>query len=158
VVIKLSEELLQRIDRLESRVDINGLVSDYCHGFDKRKEEVFMAIWAEDCVWNIGPPFGSFEGLAGVRHALLDVLWPAWDLSQHVTSNLVIDFVDYHTAVSRCDVDCTGRLAASPDATFVGASYYDRLVRRDGVWKIQQRDVAIHYFNGFSGTTLSPPE
>lgn len=154
----MSENLSERIGQLESRVAINALISDYCHGFDKRKADVFMAIWADDCVWNIGPPFGSFEGLEGVRHALLDVLWPAWDLSQHVTSNVVINFVDPNTAAARCDVDCTGRLVDSPDATFVGASYYDRLVRRSGVWKIQQRDVAIHYFNGFPGTTLSPPE
>lgn len=154
----MSENLSQRIDQLESRVAINALISDYCHGFDKRKADVFMAIWADDCAWNIGPPFGSFEGLEGVRHALLEVLWPAWDLSQHVTSNVVIDFVDPNTAVARCDVDCTGRLVDSPDATFVGASYYDRLVRRNHVWKIQQRDVVIHYFNGFPGTTLSPPE
>lgn len=154
----MSENLSQRIDQLESRVAINALISDYCHGFDKRKADVFMAIWADDCAWNIGPPFGSFEGLEGVRHALLEVLWPAWHLSQHVTSNVVIDFVDSNTAVARCDVDCTGRLVDSPDATFVGASYYDRLVRRNNVWKIQQRDVVIHYFNGFPGTTLSPPE
>lgn len=150
--------LLQRLDRLESRIAIEALASNYCHGFDKRDEALFMSIWSDDCVWNIGPPFGSFEGPAGVRHALLDVLWPAWAMSQHVTSNVVIDFVDDDSAVSKCDVDCTGKLSDTPEATLVGASYYDLLVRRDGVWKIKQRDVTIHYFNGLPGTTLNPPE
>jgi hypothetical protein len=87
----MSEALLERLDRLESRVDIEALASNYCHGFDKRDEALFMSIWSDDCIWNIGPPFGSFEGSAGVHHALIDILWPAWGISQHVTSNLVIN-------------------------------------------------------------------
>lgn len=154
----MTDALLQRIDKLESRVAIEALASNYCHGFDKRDEAVFMGIWSVDCIWNIGPPFGSFEGVDGVRRALIDILWPAWAMSHHVTSNVVIDFIDDNTATSRCDVDCTGTLTGSSEATFVGASYRDQLVRRDGVWSIKQRDVTIHYFNSFSGTALSAPE
>ena len=153
----MSEALLERLDRLESRVDIEALASNYCHGFDKRDEALFMSIWSDDCIWNIGPPFGSFEGSAGVHHALIDILWPAWGISQHVTSNLVGNFIDNDHATSRCDVDCTGTLADSREATFVGATYSDVLERRDGAWKIKQRDVVIHYFNSFSGTNLSAP-
>ncbi len=153
----MSEALLERLDRLESRVDIEALASNYCHGFDKRDEALFMSIWSDDCIWNIGPPFGSFEGSAGVHHALIDILWPAWGISQHVTSNLVVNFIDNDHATSRCDVDCTGTLADSREATFVGATYSDVLERRDGAWKIKQRDVVIHYFNSFSGTNLSAP-
>ena len=153
----MSEALLERLDRLESRVDIEALASNYCHGFDKRDEALFMSIWSDDCIWNIGPPFGSFEGSAGVHHALIDILWPAWGISQHVTSNLVVNFIDNDNATSRCDVDCTGTLADSREATFVGATYSDVLERRDGAWKIKQRDVVIHYFNSFSGTNLSAP-
>ncbi len=153
----MNEALLERLDRLESRVDIEALASNYCHGFDKRDEALFMSIWSDDCIWNIGPPFGSFEGSAGVHHALIDILWPAWGISQHVTSNLVVNFIDNDHATSRCDVDCTGTLADSSEATFVGATYSDVLERRDGAWKIKQRDVVIHYFNSFSGTNLSAP-
>ncbi len=153
----MDEALLRRLDMLESRIAIEALASNYCHGFDKRDEALFVSIWSDDCVWNIGPPFGSFEGIKDVRRALLDVLWPAWAMSQHVASNVVIEFTDTDKAISKCDVDCTGKLADSEAATFVGASYVDRLVRQAGVWKIQQRDVTIHYFNQFQGTTLTPP-
>lgn len=149
--------LSERLDRLESRADIEALASNYCHGFDKRNEALFMSIWSDDCIWNIGPPFGSFEGPDGVRHALLDVLWPAWGISQHVTSNNVIEFTDNDHATSRCDVDCTGTLAGSAEATFVGATYSDVLERKNGRWTIKQRDVAIHYFNSLPGTSLSAP-
>ena len=68
-----------------------------------------------------------------------------------------MDFVDANTAVACCDVDCTGVLADSAKATFVGATYTDRVERRSGVWKIKQRDVVIHYFNSFENTELSKP-
>jgi gamma-hexachlorocyclohexane dehydrochlorinase len=51
-----------------------------------------------------------------------------------------------------------GLLADSTDATFVGATYRDRFERRGGVWKIVEREVVIHHFNGFPGTQLTKPE
>lgn len=151
-------EVLRRLDEQESRTAIAELAFNYCHGFDKRDEDRFLAIWWDDCLWNIGPPFGSFKGHAGVRQALNEVLWPAWDQTQHVTSNNVITFSDADHAQSICDVDCTGLLAGNTEATFVGASYRDRLERRSGVWRIACRDVQIHYFNTFPGTELSKPD
>ena len=152
------DELQSKIDRLESRQAIEDLASLYCHGFDKRDEARFLSIWWEDCVWAIGPPFGDFAGHGGILSALHDVLWPAWDMSQHITSNQVVEFSDPDHAIACCDVDCTGLLAGSPDATFVGATYTDQVERRQGIWKIRRRDVAIHYFNSFKGDTLSKPE
>ena len=156
---KAAPDALQaRIDRLESRQAIEDLASNYCHGFDKRDFDRFLSIWWEDCVWNIGPPFGSFKGHKGIREAIHEVLWPAWGQSQHITSNIVVEFEGADRARTLCDVDCTGLLADGPEATFVGATYADRVERRDGVWKIAERNVTIHYFNSFAGTRLSKPE
>ena len=153
----MNEELATRIDRLESRYDIEALVSNYCHGFDKRDYERFLAIWWDDCIWKIGPPFGDFSGHSGIHEAIHQVLWPAWAQSQHVTSNLVLTFTDADNATGVCDVDCMGLLTDGAEATFVGATYRDRYQRRSGCWKIAEREVTIHYFNQFSGTTLSAP-
>ena len=51
-----------------------------------------------------------------------------------------------------------GLLSDSTDATFVGATYRDRFERREGVWKMREREVVIHHFNGFPGTQLTKPE
>ncbi len=152
------EQLLARIDELESRSAVRDLVSDYCHGFDKRDFDRFLGIWWQDCVWDIGPPFGVFEGHDGIRSAVHDVLWPAWDESHHLTTNLRIEFIDADQASAMCDVDCVGRLSGEDTCTIVGATYYDKLLRRDGVWKIRHRQVKIHYFNPVPGTVLSAPE
>lgn len=151
-------EVLRRLDEQESRTAIAELAFNYCHGFDKRDESRFVGIWWEDCVWNIGPPFGSFTGHSGIREALHQVLWPAWAQTQHVTSNNVISFIDPDHAASICDVDCVGLLTGSTEATFVGATYRDRLERRERQWRIAEREVQIHFFNTFEGTQLSKPE
>jgi hypothetical protein len=152
------DALVARIDELESRIAIRDLASDYCHGFDKRDYERFLSIWWEDCVWDIGPPFGRFESHAGIHQAIYDVLWPAWAETHHLTTNQRVTFIDTDNATSICDVDCMGMLNDDPNCQIVGATYSDRLQRRDGVWKILQRDVQIHYFNPIPGAALAPPE
>ena len=150
--------LLARVDELESRSAIRDLVSDYCHGFDKGDYDRFLSIWWEDCVWDIGPPFGRFEGHPGVYEAVHEVLWPAWRETHHLTTNLLINFDDADNAHSECDVDCMGVLSDETECTVVGATYRDRLQRREGTWKILQRDVQIHYFNPVPGAVLSAPD
>lgn len=153
----MEDDLSLRLDRLESHQAVENLASHYCRGFDSRDEEMFMGIWWQDATWNIGPPFGSFYGHDGIKAALHDTLWPAWAMSQHITSNIVIEFSGRDSAIMKCDVDCTGRLSSGPEATFVGASYEDRVERRDGQWRIATRDVTMHYFNSFPNTTLNAP-
>lgn len=149
--------LLVRVAELEARIAITELVSDYCHGFDKRDYPRFLAIWWPDCVWDIGPPFGIFEGHEGIYRAIHEVLWPAWIESHHLTTNLNIQFLDPQNATSVCDVDCVGTLAEDPQCQIVGATYDDTLQRRGGQWKILQRKVQIHYFNPVVGTRLVKP-
>ena len=104
------------------------------------------------------PHAGSDRGLVHIHEAIHEVLWPAWSQSQHVTSNLVVEFTGPDSASGLCDVDCMGLLTDSTEATFVGATYKDSYARRDGIWRISEREVTIHYFNQFAGTTLSAPE
>jgi hypothetical protein len=151
------ESLAARLDLLESEQAIRRLCSDYCLGFDQRDARRFLGIWWEDCVWDIGPPFGRFEGLDGVEHALRQVLWPAWAHTQHVCGNHCVDVLDSDRAACTCDVDCVGALSGESTCQLVGATYTDQLERRRGAWRIRERRVAIHYFNPVPGMTLSPP-
>jgi 3-phenylpropionate/cinnamic acid dioxygenase small subunit len=151
------EGLLLRIDRLESRHAMRDLVTDYCRGFDQRDFDRFLAIWWEDCTWNIGPPFGVFEGHAGIHKAVKEILWPVWRESHHLTSNLQVEFTGLDEACGECDVDCMGALM-DDSVQMISATYRDRFTRRDGVWKIQRRDVVIHYFNPIPGAQMTAPK
>ena len=97
------EALAARVDQLESRHALRDLASDYCHGFDKRNYPRFLAIWWEDCEWDIGPPFGSFSGHAGIHQAIYEILWPAWRESHHLTTNLSLWFAGPDQARGECD-------------------------------------------------------
>jgi uncharacterized protein (TIGR02246 family) len=152
----VSQTLEDRVDQLESRVAMHELVSNYCHGFDKRDWDRFLAIWWDDCVWEIGPPFGDFEGHDGIREAVQEILWPAWKESHHFTTNLCVTFDGKDAADGVCDVDCIGT-TADEQAQTVAATYRDRFERRDGVWKIAKRNVKIHHFNPLTGVVLSAP-
>ena len=152
----LIQQLLARIDQLESRNAMRDLVTDYCQGFDNLDWDRFLAIWWDDCVWNIGPPFGSFHGHPGITTAVKDVLWPVWRESHHLTSNLRVEFADADNAHGVCDVDCMG--ATRDDVVqMISATYKDHFQRRDGVWRILKRDVKIHYFNPIPGAQMTPP-
>lgn len=150
------EDLARRIDELESRAALRDLVTDYCRGFDGHDWEKFIAIWHENAVWEIGPPFGTFEGHAGIREAVMDVLYPVWRETHHLTSNLKLEFDGPDLARGVCDVDCMG---ATKDAIvqMISATYSDDFERRAGVWKIARRKVVIHYFNPVPGAQMSAP-
>lgn len=145
------------IDHLLSRFALQDLVSDYCLGFDKRDWDRFLAIWWEDCLWEIGPPFGDFRGHDGVTTAVKDILWPAWAVSTHYTTNLRVIFDGADAADGVCDVYCIGN-TSDGQAQTVAATYTDRFERRGGVWKIARRHVKMHHFSPLVGITLTPPE
>lgn len=153
----MTANLEQRLDHLESRFAMVDLTSDYCLGFDKRDFDRFLAIWWPDAVWEIGPPFGNFEGHEGVTHAVKDILWPAWTQSTHYTTNLRIATVTPDQANGVCDVYCIGT-TSDGQAQSVAATYTDRFERRDGVWKIALRQVTMHHFSPLVGITLTAPQ
>jgi gamma-hexachlorocyclohexane dehydrochlorinase len=150
------EALQRRLDELESRAALRDLVTDYCRGFDAHNWEQFVSIWHEDAVWEIGPPFGTFEGHDGIRTAVFDVLYPAWRETHHLTSNLKLSFNGPNHAKGICDVDCMGA-TADDIVQMISATYTDDFERRDGVWKIAKRNVVIHYFNPIPGAEMAAP-
>lgn len=153
----MTQALEARIDQLESRFQFRDLVSDYCHGFDRRDLDRFMAIWWPDAVWEIGPPFGDFQGAPEISRAVTDILWPAWLQSNHYTTNLRVRFEGADVAYGVCDVDCIGT-TSDQQAQTVAATYDDRFERRYGVWKIARRKVTMHHFSPLTGIRLSAPQ
>ena len=150
------EALARRIDEVESRSACRDLVSNYCHGFDRRNWDCFIGIWHPDAVWDIGRMFGSFHGHEGIREAVYDILYPVWRESHHLTTNLCITFSDADHASGICNVDCMG--ANQDDVVqMVGATYIDQFERRDGVWKIAHRKVEMDYFDAMPGIQMTRP-
>ncbi len=152
----MSTDILDRLDQLESRNAMLDLTSDYCHGFDKRDWDRFLAIWWEDCSWVIGPPFGTFEGHAGVTTAVKEILWGVWRETHHWSTNFRVWFDDKDHARGECDVDCFGATMDN-QPQMISATYRDDFERRNGIWKIKRRTVEMHYFNPIPGAEMTPP-
>jgi len=150
------DRLLQRVDELESRAALRDLVTDYCLGFDNHDWDRFIGIWHPDAVWEIGPPFGTFNNHEGIREAVYDILYPLWRETHHLTSNLRLNFDDPDHARGVCNVDCMGA-TADDVVQMISATYTDDFERREGVWKIARRNVVIHYFNPVPGAEMSAP-
>ena len=155
-VHKLLIGLQSRIDELESRAALRDLVSDYCLGFDTRDRDRFISIWHNDAVWEIGPPFGTFNGHDGIRKAVYEILYPVWRETHHLTSNLRLSFNDPDHAHGICNVDCMGATMDNV-VQMISATYTDDFARRNGIWKIAKRNVVIHYFNPVPGAVMSAP-
>ncbi len=153
----MTAALEQRLTHLEDRFAQLDLVSDYCLGFDKHDFDRFLAIWWADAVWEIGPPFGNFEGHEGITHAVKGILWPAWLQTTHYTTNLRVTPEGPDISHGICDVFCIGS-TSDGQAQTVAATYTDRFERRDGVWKIARRHVKMHHFSPLVGTTLTAPQ
>ena len=148
--------LVRRIDELESRAALRDLVTDYCLGFDNHDWDRFISIWHQDAVWEIGAPFGTFNGHEGIHQAVFDVLYPVWRETHHLTSNLRLEFSNPDHAHGVCNVDCMG--ATKDDIVqMISATYTDDFERREGAWKIAKRHVVIHYFNPIPGAEMSAP-
>lgn len=153
----MTMSLEQRVELLETRMALRDLVSDYCLGFDKRDIDRFMGIWWPEAVWEIGPPFGDFVGHDGIRHAVVDILWPAWAMSTHYTTNLRVTPESDAAITGICDVYCIGNTSDGQSQT-VAATYRDRFERRDGAWRIARRNVKMQHFSPLTGITLAAPQ
>lgn len=69
---------------------------------------------------------------------------------------LKVEFSDTDHVRSGCDVDCIGATRADV-VQMISVTYTDDFERRDGVWKIARRAVAMYYFNPINGAEMSAP-
>jgi gamma-hexachlorocyclohexane dehydrochlorinase len=144
------EELLARIDELESTNRLRELVADYCHGLDKRDEERFMRVWHKDAVWEMGSELGDFWGSAQIQQALVNLVWLDYPVTTHLAANHVVEFQDADRATGLCDLSCEATLACG-DHLQTLATCTDIYERRNGRWAIVRRSVDVHH------STVVPP-
>lgn len=145
--------LLARLDQVESRQAIERLVANTCHGVDKHDEATFLGVWHDDGVWV--RPQGNFQGKTELSRALNEFVWGTWQSTQHWASNLVTEIVDDSASgmfdMSMWGVDAVGKSA------FMCATYTDRYERRVGRWGVVQRRFQLKYFSKAEGIEFAKP-
>lgn len=133
-----------RLDKIESRIEIEELVSKYAQAFDRRDRDLLRTVWFEDSILNLGAPFGEpFEGIDGIMGAA-ETLWAKTPKMHHWMANSIV-VIDGDAGKAETALDCF--VIDSVDGpTQVGGLYTDHVERRDGVWKIKLREFDLHYW------------
>lgn len=136
-------DVARRLARVESELALQRLVADSTRCIDRADRTLFASGWWDDSVWNLGPPFEPFVGIARILEAAEDVLWSAWVTMHHVVGNLDLELAtdDEDAAAGVSEVHA---ITVLPDRLVhvVAATYRDVFSRRAGEWRIARRDVA----------------
>lgn len=134
------DELVARLDRVESELALYRLAHDYCAGADHRDEGRWLSVWTTDAVWAAGDdPDHTFTGIDAITAAVRRQ-WETFPIMLHATSNHVVE-IDGDHATGRCDAVVIVQL---PDLQWiVGGGSYDDEYRRDPEhgWRIRRRAV-----------------
>jgi hypothetical protein len=133
-------DLLERLDRLETRAAIHDLMSQYCfiqdRGHSSHAEEdidAFLALCAPDFVWDNSPDGSrAHRGHAAVR-TYLRGLWRRFDSCMHFFHNLAIEHVSAERVRGRSSFDAAGDIGG--EAFVAAGTYEDEYVRTAAGWR-----------------------
>lgn len=125
------DDLITRIDRLESVEAIRQLVSRYGMLLDRRDLDSLILLFTADIRAN-----GNERGRAALRRKF-DELCRKFTTSFHLIGNHVIDFIDADNAEGV--VYCRAEHEYGEQWIVMAVQYSDRYERRDGEWLFAKR-------------------
>jgi len=140
----LEATLDAKIKELLDKQEIYEALCTYCRGVDRCDEEIVRSVYHEDSYDNHGYWKGSGHDFAAF---VVDRVWHANSATTHTITNVVIDIDDKGIARSEAQVMATlVRRDSDPvTADVMGGRYIDRLSKRNGVWKIEERTVVLDW-------------
>ena len=124
------------LTEVADRLAIAETLALYCRGIDRCDPEQLAAVFALDAVVDYGD---GAKPIAETIPGLIAGLG-AMRLTQHTISNTVIRITG---ETAKAETQCVAlHLIPSPDGEIeltVGGRYLDRLIRREGRWRIAER-------------------
>ncbi|TJV46117.1 MAG: nuclear transport factor 2 family protein [Mesorhizobium sp.] len=145
------------LERLADRAAIYDVMCRYCRGVDRLDFETLRSAYHPDATDNHGPYNGDVDGFIDwVRNRHQKI-----PFSKHLLGNMIIEFTrpdeaaveTYCIAVQRYPADARASLTAllgdgaggesNAVDLFVYSRYVDKVTRREGVWRIQERNVVL---------------
>jgi hypothetical protein len=136
-------ELLERLDRLESRHAVERLIYEYAQAWDRHDIGMLEGIWHDGALLSLGDAIGHYQGIDAILEAAHQ-LWAQTPHMHHWMANPLIDIAgDTATATTALDCFVTDN---GTGPTQVGGLYRDRLERRNGRWGFVERKFELHYW------------
>lgn len=124
-------DLLERLDKLESRQTIERLIYEYAQAYDRHDIGMLARIWHDGALLSLGDAIGNFQGIDAILSAARQ-LWAKTPHMHHWMANPLIDIAD-NTATATTALDCFV-IDKETGPTQVGGVYRDRLERHNGRW------------------------
>lgn len=142
-------------ERLSDRMQIQDVMNRWCRAVDRLDFDAIRSIFHPDAIDRHGPFNGDVEGLIEwirKRHAKIP-------FSSHQISNILIEFADqdvalvetYVRTIQRYPADAKENLAQLSGGAagteghgadlFTSSRYIDKFERRNGEWRIAQRNL-----------------
>lgn len=139
--------LEQQVARLAAIEDIKQMKAQYCAYCDAGYDpEGIASLFVEDGIWDGGPEFGRYEGVAAIKEFFRgisgDILFAG-----HLVLNPIIT-VDGDTAHGRwwLIMPCTTNTDGNKEARWLAAEYADDYVKRDGRWLYKHLRLDLKFF------------
>jgi hypothetical protein len=128
------------MDRLDDRAAITDQMFRYARATDWLEIDNHRLVFLSDCLFAT-PHSGDLQGVDAVVEYMNRVL-PQFEATQHLISNIWIEFTGTHTATAVSYVRAWHRYPdpEQPDMILWG-EYHDRWVLVEDVWRIEERRV-----------------
>jgi hypothetical protein len=124
---------------MSDRIEIDQVLTRYCHAVDDRDWPVYRTVFTEDAVIDDvvtgGIRSGVEEHIVYLTRALQHIT-----LSQHTISTILLD-IDGNTARALVQCICpmvVGLPGGGTQTMLLGVRYRDRLTREHGTWRISE--------------------
>ncbi|EAQ11400.1 SnoaL-like protein [Maritimibacter alkaliphilus HTCC2654] len=141
----MDQDILKRIDRLESRNEILELIAKYCKACDDRDVPLLRSIFTEDAV--VKSQDGMMEGIG--RDGVLDMYRKRFEvlaISVHWTHDNIITFDENDPDRATGECFCHAEAHRNGE-TLVGSLRYDDTYQRvNGVWQFSSRTLKFLYY------------
>lgn len=128
------------LEEVSDRLEINELLSRYCHALDQQDWPAYRAVFTEDAALDFTAFGGPKGGVADIEAFLVPVLESLAN-AQHAISTVKIDLAgDTARARSAALVPMTTRAVDGTESTAISGLWYeDELVRTATGWRISVR-------------------
>lgn len=132
---------------MSDRLEIQDLLNAYTHAIDGKDWDALDDIFAPDATIDYSAT-GGIAGTLAEAKAFLQQMLPMFQSTQHIVSNPLIRVSgDTATCKSLLFNPVTLDRDGAPHTFFVGAWYWDDLVRTEAGWRTSERAQELAYFH-----------
>lgn len=150
-------DMARRLRVIEDELAIRGLAARFTDAVNERNRDAFRQLWAEDAVWEIGPPLSHIAKGVDAIVDMFDELLKPRTLFVQMTHSGVVEFTGENTALARFTERERGR---GPKDYYENlAVYRDEFIRTADGWRFKRRYYDYRYLDmsAFPGEVIPLP-